>query len=464
MTSHRLAPRRRGRPLRLALAALFLLPLTIRPAALADETGPTAPWKPTLTDSRLSLAPEWERAYAQKLRANEAWDRLPSAVRARLERDYAALEARLRELVANAVALLGRIDAHGQEAAAFQTRQAAFDADVAAFKERCAAPSDEDALARCRAEYDALLAREVALTAERERLNAQATALNEAQTTHNAGSRAWATGPVTAFSAFIDEVLAAAPGPGTPEERAALEAELARERERVKGLQEALRRLQGQHETAEGERATWEAAWKEAEARAEQRVIEFAADKTVERLVGRLVAHRKGVQADIYRVLDERINVAGGNAADKAARLAALDARLKGLYEDRAVLVTTVERLDEAKLRLQQTLAGAQAAVAEKREEKVEAAGEVLSALLADPKVQTALKLTGVYGDLLTYGKLATDATFDIASELTAWHRVRKLNEEADRYLADVKRLDSEMKAAVARIQELRRRLEGPGR
>ncbi|MFO0934147.1 MAG: hypothetical protein U1E39_15775 [Planctomycetota bacterium] len=464
MTSHRRARRPiwTARTPSLGFASLALLLFVAVPLARADGAGPTAPWKPTVDDARLKVAPEWERAYAQKLRIDAAWDRLPGDARVRLDAEYVALETRGRSLIDRAVALLARIDAQAEAVAAFQAREAAFQQDVAAFNERCEAPSDDDALTRCRAERDALVARQESLTAERERLVAQAATLQAELAAHNATSRAWAEGPVTAFSAAAEEALAAAARPLSGDERARLEADLARERERVQGLQEALRRLAKQHETAERDRTTWEASWRDAEARAEQRVIEFAADKTVERLGGRLVAHRKGVQADILRTLDERVNVAGGNAADKAARLAALDARLKALYDDRAVLGSTIESLDGAKLRLQQTLAGAQAATAEERSEQVEAAGEVLNALLADPKVQAALKLAGVYGDLLTYGKLATDAAFDLASELTAWRRIRGLDEQADRYLADVKRLDGELKAAVARIQELRRRLEAP--
>lgn len=462
MTSHRRALRsnRTPRRPRAGWSALAFAVFLVGALARAGETGPTVPWKPTVDDARLKVAPEWERAYAQKLRVDAAWDVLPGDVRLRLDEAYVALESRGRTLIADATALLARIDAHAEDGAAYRTRLAAFEQDVVAFNERCGAPGDDEALARCRATRDELVARQGALEAERARLDDRAAALNAELGEHNTRSRAWATGPVTAFSAAAEEALAAAARPLSGEERARLEADLAREREHVQGLQDALRRLAKQHETAESDRATWEASWRDAEARAEQRVIEFAADKTVERLGGRLVAHRKGVQADIVRTLDERINVAGGNAADRAARLAALDARLRALYDDRAVLASTIESLDAAKLRLQQTLAGAQAATAEERSERIEAAGEVLNALLADPKVQAALKLTGVYADLLTYGKLATDAAFDLASELTAWRRIRGLDEQADRYLADVKRLDDELKAAVARIQALRRRLE----
>lgn len=437
---------------------LALLPFLFVAPAGAD-TAATVPVRPVSTDPEVVPAPAWTRAYELKLEANALWVRIPEADRARIEADYASNARRFDELMAAAYALVGRLRDVQAAIAAWQAEDARLSADVEAFRARCAQPEEEEDVKYCFETRAKLVARSEAHEAARLRANEAAARWNADSAAHNARTRAWAAGPVEALDAYLTAVIAAARAPLDEARRAALEAERTALRADVQGIAEALRRLERQHETSEGDRAEWERRHEEARARAEARATDFLTDTAVDAGIALVAAHAKRVGAEIGRLLDERMNVAGGDAPDKARRIRELDEALAARFADRKALARTGEGLDAVKLRVQEALAGFGGATAEDRRERLDAACEALTALLADPLVQRGLAIADTYGKLATYAKLATDSGLDVATEVAAIVRVRALNEEADRYLEDVKRLDLAMKAKVGRIEELTRLL-----
>jgi len=417
-------------------------------------TPPTPPEKPVSRDASIAVAPEWLRAYEQRLEVNRRWGRVPESVRVRIEADYATNARDWRVLMEAAYALTARVRAHADAVAAYERRNGEFSAAVVAFNARCAQPSSIEDQRRCEADRDALLRRQQDLESERQALVRSGAALQSEVDAHNGRSRAWATGPLGSLNQLLADAIAAASRPIDDAERRALEAERTRLRAEVAGYQDALRRLEKQRETEEGDRAEWERRMSEATASANKRVVDVLTDTAVDAGLGLLASKAKSISGEIDKTLALRIEAAGAKAPDKE-RVKALDETLRGLFADRSEIRACIERIDEGKLRLQQVLAGLQSKTAEDRQEALEAASEALSALLSDPRVQKGLKISGAYAQFATYAKLTADSAVDVANEVTAIVRVRALNEAADRYLADVKRLDALLRERADRIREI---------
>lgn len=246
----------------------------------------------------------------------------------------------------------------------------------------------------------------------------------------------------------------------TPDERALLGQERERLRRDVDGLQEALRRLQAQQGTEEEERADWEARYKDARARAQERLRGYLADRSLEAAQDLLSACSDRLTKTIRSKLDERINVAGGTAADKAERVKALDEEIRRLVKDRAEVDSAGPALGRAWSAVKDASGALDAADDGSAAKVIEQLADTVGDVLGDPAVQRALRLSEAPANVYTYGKLIADAAFDITTELLALRRVGQLDRNADAYLAAVARLDEQMKKKVARIAEINRQLE----
>jgi hypothetical protein len=321
--------------------------------------------------------------------------------------------------------------------------------EKAEFERTCSVITDDEQLAGCQGVVD--------------RINRQVDAYNDRTLSflprderYSREVRAWLTS-LGEMTTWMRPILSRrAP---TPEERVLLERERERLRTEVDGLQEALRRLESAHEVTEADRADWERRYEGAVTRASERLRDYLADQALQVAQEMLERCSERLTAKIRAKIDERINAKGSDAPDREDLVRALDAEIAALAKDRAEVDSAVPALGRAWAAVKNGAAALESASWEDRRKALETMSNLVGDLLGDPAVQRALRIGEVPATVYTYGKLISDASFDIATELLSIRRIGQMDRAAEEYLAAVTRLDEQMKKKVGRIAEINRRL-----
>jgi uncharacterized protein YhaN len=295
-----------------------------------------------------------------------------------------------------------------------------------------------------------------------ERINREVEAYNarylpfaSAAAAFNDGVRAWMA-QLGELQAWQRDLLAR-PLPAAPDRRA-LEQERERLRAEVDGLQEALRRLSATEGTAQQEREEWESRWRDAVKSSWQRVRDLLADQVIEQAQKAITRRADELTKEIQDAIDQRINAAGGSAPDKAEQVKRWEETIRRLGTERTEVKQGAENLGQGWTVVKQTADSLGDAPASADLERL--AG-LASDLLGDPAVQRAFKLSSAPAAVFTWGKLISDASLDVTTELLAWRRIAQLDRGSEAFLAAVAKLDEQMKRKVARLQEIGRTLDG---
>lgn len=244
------------------------------------------------------------------------------------------------------------------------------------------------------------------------------------------------------------------------DERRLLEREREKLRADVDGIQEALRRLAQSHESTEADRADWERRYQETAARASERLKDFLADQALELAQAAFAKGSERLTNDLRAKIDERINVAGGSAADKAERVKALDEQIARLISSRADVDSAGPALSRAVAALEHGFAALEPGFTGDREKVLLEMQDIVGDALGDPLVQRALRISEAPATVFTYAKLIADSSYDVTTEVLSILRLRDAIRGSERYLDDVRRLDEQLKRKVARIQEISRALD----
>ena len=244
------------------------------------------------------------------------------------------------------------------------------------------------------------------------------------------------------------------------DERRLLEREREKLRAEVDGIQEALRRLAQSHESTEADRADWERRYQETAARASERLKDFLADQALELAQAAFAKGSERLTNDLRAKIDERINVAGGSAADKAERVKALDEQIARLISSRADVDSAGPALSRAVAALEHGFAALEPGFTGDREKVLLEMQDIVGDALGDPLVQRALRISEAPATVFTYAKLIADSSYDVTTEVLSILRLRDAIRGSERYLDDVRRLDEQLKRKVARIQEISRALD----
>ncbi|MFQ5915052.1 MAG: hypothetical protein ACE5JS_17925, partial [Nitrospinota bacterium] len=222
-------------------------------------------------------------------------------------------------------------------------------------------------------------------------------------------------------------------------------------RGQVKGIQEALRRLNRSMQGDAAERAQWERATNEAMQNAWNRGKGMILDESLGFLSNRLEKQLKSANEQVQRAV---VRLSAETDPNRRERLHAA-IKLLGQQRDEIKRAKTLvtDRLEDAK-KITDAVDYATSNPGD-LEKSLRGTYEVVKTTLGDPKVQKALKIGGKFAAGAGYAQSIADSSYDIATEVVSWRRINQLNRNSEAYLKAVGRMKERMEKTMKKIHKL---------
>jgi len=222
-------------------------------------------------------------------------------------------------------------------------------------------------------------------------------------------------------------------------------------RTQVKGIQEALRRLDKSAQLDASERKQWEEETKQAFQNAWNRGQSMLIDETIGVLGKGFDLQLKDANKEIRKAVDK---LAGEIDPARRERLhAAIKLLGKQRDEIQTAQQTVHQSLKEAK-QISDTADWAKSKSGD-MEKSLRGVYDIVKMTLGDPKVQKALKIGGKYAAGAGYAQSIADSAYDVTAEIVSWKRINQLNRNSEEYLKAVGKLKEKMEEVVGKIKAL---------
>jgi hypothetical protein len=222
-------------------------------------------------------------------------------------------------------------------------------------------------------------------------------------------------------------------------------------RAQVKGIQEALRRLDKSAQLDARERKQWENETEQAFQNAWNRGQSMLIDETIGVIGKGLDLQLKDANKEIQKAVEK---LAGETDPARRKRLhAAIKLLGKQRDEVQRAQQTVYQRLKEAK-QISDTDDWAQSKSGD-MEKSLRGVYDIVKMTLGDQGVQKALKIGGKYAAGAGYAQSIADSAYDVTAEVVSWKRINQLNRNSEEYLKAVGRLKNKMEEVVEKIKAL---------
>ncbi len=222
-------------------------------------------------------------------------------------------------------------------------------------------------------------------------------------------------------------------------------------RGQVKGIQEALRRLNVSMQGDAKEREQWEKATNQAMENAWDRGKGMIVDESLGVLGDRLDKQLTSTNEQIKQAVDRMAGTTDPSKLEQFQAAVKLMKEQRDEIEQAKTIV--VDRLKDAK----QTTDTVDYATSDPGDLEKSLSGtmEIVKTTLGDPKIQKALKIGENLGRGIGYAQSIIDSSYDITTEVVGWKRINQLNRNSDEYLKAVNGLKDKMESTMKKIHEL---------